>query len=59
VLQVYAPPGEAAAVVPAARRAREVVMVGTVFDGENYDVAKIYEYATARHVRIGKPSGIG
>jgi hypothetical protein len=32
--------------IPASARAREVVMIGTVFDGENYDVKAIYEYAT-------------
>jgi hypothetical protein len=43
VLQAHA----AQEAVPAAARERAIVMVGTVFDGKNYEVAAIYRFAEA------------
>lgn len=41
VIQAYA----AQEPIPAEKRTKEIIMVGTVFDGENYKVEDIYQYA--------------
>ena len=43
VVQVYEGKNS---IVPSTERTKEIIMIGTVFDGENYNVNDIYEFAS-------------